>query len=78
MYDAKFKEPGALAEVFGFKAHQLNSSTKYMCKYNNNGCIVNTVVLLSNRPTISSLPVLCLASGIFMFDSFLSACCIIT
>ena len=49
MYDAKFKEPGALAEVFGFKSHQLNSSTKYMCKYNN-GCIVNTAVLFSNIP----------------------------
>ena len=60
MYDAKFKEPGALAEVFGFKAHQLNSSTKYMCKCNN-GCIVNTVVPL--KGSITSVKIIELISG---------------
>lgn len=33
MYDEKFDEPAALADVFNFKSTKLSSSTKYVCKY---------------------------------------------
>ena len=33
MYDEKFDEPAALAEVFTFQSTQLSSSTKYVCEY---------------------------------------------
>jgi len=33
MYDIKFEESGLLAEFFGFGKVQLESSTKYICKY---------------------------------------------
>ena len=32
MYDEKFPEPAALAELFGFKSKKLAGSTKYVCK----------------------------------------------
>ena len=32
MFDEKFDEPAALAELFKFKTAQLSSSTKYVCK----------------------------------------------
>jgi len=33
MYDIKFEESGLLAEFFGFGKVQLESSTKYICKF---------------------------------------------
>ena len=32
MYDEKFPEPGALADLFGFKSVKLPGSTKYICE----------------------------------------------
>ena len=33
MFDPKFPEAGELAIVFGFQAVELESSTKYICKW---------------------------------------------
>ena len=33
MYDEKFDESAALAELFHYKTAKLSSSTKYACKY---------------------------------------------
>ena len=33
LYDEKFDEPAALADLFSFKSAKLASSTKYICEY---------------------------------------------